>query len=564
MAEYLIQEETLKSIADAVRIKSEKTEPILISDLPNEIKSLNITNYILPTLNPNYPSDVTTTVIKGDTKSATFYIDIIEAGIPAIYTYQWYVNNIPVDGATNSTFTKSDLSETGTYEVYCEVTNRAGVIKSRVATLNVTQYYTPVLNSEYPKDTSVTVIKGNTTNATFNVVIDEIGVPDLYTYQWYKDGVAVDGETNPTYTANGLSETGTHRIYCAVTNDAGTVTSRMATLNVTQYYKPVLDSSYPKDASVTVVKGNKESKTFSVTIDTDGVPSSYTYQWYVNDVAVEGANGSSYTKSDLSETAIYTIYCKVTNAAGSVNSRVATLSVTQYYMPTLNSSYPANATVVVKNSITSKVEIATAGNPNSYSYQWYKNGSVVSGATSSTYTFTPTEIGTTTLYCKVSNAAGTVTSRTATIKATGVYLYNAGDECTEITGGWITAKRTHRSGANTYDQGEASIVKDGNGTVTFTSDGLRGVIYYCKNKISLKNFNTIHFEGTMEGKNADWVGFYVWTSLDSYIRSNYAALIEGNRTNFDLDVSGLTGDYYIGFGIYSTNEKVVMKSLEMR
>ena len=60
------------------------------------------------------------------------------------------------------------------------------------------------------------------------------------------------------------------------------------------------------------------------------------------------------------------------------------------------------------------------GQNNSYTYQWYKNGSIVSGATSSSYTFTPSAIGTTTLYCEVTNNAGTVTSRTATITANNI------------------------------------------------------------------------------------------------------------------------------------------------
>ena len=182
---------------------------------------------------------------------------------------------------------------------------------------------------------------------------------------------------------------------------------------------PVLNENYPQDANVTVIKGNSASATFTVSIAEAGSPAEYTYKWYVNGSLVSGANLSSYTKSDLTDSGTYTVYCEVINKAGTVTSRIATLKVVQYYTPVLNSSYPANVTSVhqASSSATFKVSISTAGNPASYTYQWYWNGSAVSGATSSSYTRTGAlSAGSYTVYCKVTNAAGTVTSRTATWK----------------------------------------------------------------------------------------------------------------------------------------------------
>lgn len=88
---------------------------------------------------------------------------------------------------------------------------------------------------------------------------------------------------------------------------------------------PVLNGSYP--ANVTQIEKSGGSATFKVVIDTDGSPAEYTYQWYVNGSAVSGATSSSYTKTGLTAAATYTVYCKVTNAAGTVQSRTATLTV---------------------------------------------------------------------------------------------------------------------------------------------------------------------------------------------------------------------------------------------
>lgn len=316
------------------------------------------------------------------------------------------------------------------------------------------------------------------------------------------------------------------------------------TANTNRRKLMVLDPSYPKDVSTTVIKGNTTSATFSVVITEPGSPDEYTYQWYVNGSAVSGANSASYTRTGLSATATYSVYCEVTNKAGTVKSRVATLKVTQYYTPTLNSGYPANASVVKGNSITSKVVISTAGNPSSYTYQWYKNGTKVSGATSASYTFTPTEIGTTTLYCKVTNTAGTVTSRTATITATGLYLYNAGDKCESVTGGW---KAVNLSGYFTFN----------NTNIVFgvTGSSNQHALLCTEDKIDLSKFSTLKalVDVTKDGGSGNYnyycsVGI---TSNNTDANQKPAAYAgadgTGAQMTLSLDISSFGEGYYVCF-----------------
>lgn len=94
------------------------------------------------------------------------------------------------------------------------------------------------------------------------------------------------------------------------------------------YELPVLDASYPKDAAVTASPGGSAS--FSVRITTPGRPAEYAYQWYRNGAAVSGANAATLTLTALTAVATYSVYCKVTNKAGSVSSRTATLTVRSY------------------------------------------------------------------------------------------------------------------------------------------------------------------------------------------------------------------------------------------
>lgn len=110
------------------------------------------------------------------------------------------------------------------------------------------------------------------------------------------------------------------------------------------YELPVLNTNYPKD--VTLVAAADGSATFKVTIATAGKPAEYTYQWYVNGSKVSGATGSTYKKSGLTSAASYTVYCIVTNKAGTVQSRVAKLTVESYVPSTSTISYSGTSSIV--------------------------------------------------------------------------------------------------------------------------------------------------------------------------------------------------------------------------
>lgn len=99
---------------------------------------------------------------------------------------------------------------------------------------------------------------------------------------------------------------------------------------------PVLNENYPEDASVMQSIGGAVG--FSILILEHGRPAEYTYQWYVNGTAVDGATSATYIKNTESA-GICTIYCEITNKAGTVTSRIATLSV-ESSMPTY--SYNGN------------------------------------------------------------------------------------------------------------------------------------------------------------------------------------------------------------------------------
>lgn len=90
---------------------------------------------------------------------------------------------------------------------------------------------------------------------------------------------------------------------------------------------PVLDEAYPQDVTVDAVG---TGVTFEAVIAEDGKPVGYTYQWYYDNIPVEGATGQTYTRE--AEFGSHTVYCIVTSEAGFVTSRTATVKANKLYL----------------------------------------------------------------------------------------------------------------------------------------------------------------------------------------------------------------------------------------
>ena len=154
-----------------------------------------------------------------------------------------------------------------------------------------------------------------------------------------------------------------------------------------------------------------ETATFSV-VAAGAAP--LNYQWSKNGAAVAGGISSSYTTpatTSSDEGAQFAVL--ISNKAGSAASNLAYLHVRRRPWIT---TQPANQTVTAGQSATFSV---VAAGPAPLNYQWNKNGTAISGATSSSYT-TPTTIfdNGAQFTVVISNAAGSVTSNAATLTVT--------------------------------------------------------------------------------------------------------------------------------------------------
>src|SRR5436190_1083230 len=162
-----------------------------------------------------------------------------------------------------------------------------------------------------------------------------------------------------------------------VSNAAGSVTSRAAALTVST--TPVTPTITAQPASQTVSAG--QTATFTVTA-TGTAPLSY--QWQKNGTAIGGATAASYTTpattaADNGDQ--FTVV--VSNAAGSVTSNAAALTVSSVLVAPTITRQPASQTVTAGQTATFTV---TAAGTAPLSYQWQRNGTAIGGATAASYT----------------------------------------------------------------------------------------------------------------------------------------------------------------------------------
>jgi hypothetical protein len=153
-------------------------------------------------------------------------------------------------------------------------------------------------------------------SATFSVVATGGGT---LSYQWTKEGVNVSGATASTLTLPSVSASSAGDYRVVVTGSGGTVTSQPATLTVVTAQAPTIVT---RPLTQTVVLGAR----LTLSVDAAGT-APLSYQWRKAGNPIVGATNPSFTlpSVQVADAAAYAV--AVTNAAGTVVSDAATISV---------------------------------------------------------------------------------------------------------------------------------------------------------------------------------------------------------------------------------------------
>lgn len=132
-------------------------------------------------------------------------------------------------------------------------------------------------------------------------------------------------------------------------------------------------------------------------------------------VDIGGANDTTYTISNIQTSHQGNYDVVVSNSAGPVTSSSASLVVIQ---PPVITSHPSSLELTAGASASFSV---SANGTAPLSYQWFKDGSEISGATLSSFSIGNVQVSNAGSYhVRVSNAAGSVNSNPATLKVIAV------------------------------------------------------------------------------------------------------------------------------------------------
>lgn len=271
------------------------------------------------------------------------------------YTYQWYRNNVPVSGATLATLAINSSSQNGTYKLVATIPN-----------------FTPVTSNDIIVNLAMEpiTVSGNSVFCTGSSVVLSASVNSAnYTYQWYKDGSPLAGQTAATTTANA-----TGNYYVAVTGGACSTQSPVFALQ-----EAVISINLNVTATDVILPGQPKS----ITVTTNAAAPSFV--WYRNNVVIPGATSATYSATQdgtYKVVVTQTVGCAATAESTFVLNYPSAFNLAVI----VEAPYTACGSTIATVNISSFTATTPSGNVNvaglGYTYQWYRNNVAVAGATS--------------------------------------------------------------------------------------------------------------------------------------------------------------------------------------
>jgi hypothetical protein len=295
-------------------------------------------------------------------------------------TFRWFKNGAVIAGQTttslsSSNFVKGDI-------IIFEVTPNDGT----TAGTPLNSSGKTILNTA-PTMTYVNILPSGTaytdTTLTANVSGADIDSDSLtYQYIWYKNGVAISGQTSSTLASSQF-----------VKNDIIILSSR--TYDGTAYSSYMNSSSKTIANSIPTASGVAISPSFPTTTDNlvgsytftdiDGDDDSSTYKWYKNGVLISGQTTSNLPSSNFIKGDI--IIFEVTPNDGTISgTSVNSSSIT--IINTAPSATDPNITpqpaYTYNNLLGTYTFVDADGDSDDSTYSWYKNGMLLAGQTGTT------------------------------------------------------------------------------------------------------------------------------------------------------------------------------------
>jgi membrane carboxypeptidase/penicillin-binding protein PbpC len=309
----------------------------------------------------------------------------------ASYSYQWFKDNVAISGATASTY---NAAQEGIYKL--RITFGGCVFESNAIFLELIE-----LDVDWNVGANEVIIPGE------QLQINSVNNATTPTYQWRKDNVVIAGASTANYT---VTQPGTYQL--TITETEGCTISEQLTV-VVQYpigFTVGIQNSGDYQAcnvtTSTLSLSSIVAQTSSGNVTVSLPNPNFSYQWLLNNSPITGATGTSYTINNATQNGSYKLRVTVPTFAP-IESNAIAVSV-QIQTPLLSAvgNLCGTNTVQLNSSVTNSV----------FTYKWYRNNTLISGATQPSYT--TNQAGD--YHLVVSYAACSVTSNTLNLEQNSI------------------------------------------------------------------------------------------------------------------------------------------------
>ena len=432
-------------------------------------------DYTVSVVNVNDPASGALTVAgtpaQGETLTADTSAISDEDGVGTI-NYQWYRDGELITGEASSelTLTQADVGSAISADIsYVDGSGATETFQSAstaaVSNTNDVPTGAPVITGTFSQDRELSV--------DISSIADADGLGD-FSYQWNRDGAAIEGATAATYTLSEADVGANISITVSYTDGYGAAESVVSA--------ETADISKANDAptgslviSGTAAEGETLTLDTSSIADVDGV-GAFTYIWLKDGAVLTGQIGATYTLTQADVGSVFLASVSYTDGLGvteTLSAQATEAVVNLNDDPTgslvISGSAQKGSTLTLDSS-----SIADEDGLGTFAITWLSDDQAISGSTGTTYTLTASEVGSTiSAAIEYTDGQGTVeiVTSSATSAVKDVIVESIGAIRAENTGSGsnmvldfyaddslVGASVTSFDAVVTFDTGEASYV----------------------------------------------------------------------------------------------------------